>query len=45
MKVKCDSTYASYLRTRYFGRLTVAWDNGLMTVAQLVMDFAGICEE
>jgi hypothetical protein len=45
MKVMCDSTYALYLKNRYKWELEIAWVDGVMTIDQLTVMMAGICEE
>jgi len=45
MKVKCDSTYAMFLRNKYRDSAWVNWEDGLMTIVWLTFDLSGICEE
>ena len=47
MKVKCDSKYAILLRDKHANELSITWDNGVMTVAEINQpaDLASICAE
>ncbi len=47
MKVRCDRAYALFLKTKCRGRLSIVWENGFMTVAEINQpaDLASICAE
>ncbi len=47
MKVRCDRAYALFLKTKYEGRLSIVWENGFVTIAEISQpaDLASICAE
>ena len=47
MKVICAREYALFLMNRYRHELSITWDHGVMTIAELepAMDLVGVCGE